>query len=100
MLDSFGCTQRVTRTTYRNGAGQENAFLNHYGRNVINLNEFTVEMNDDDAVKLIAPTLPPTAPTCSATFARRAIPWSRPSGSHRAKPTSMSLARWNSQLRE
>ena len=82
-----------------NGAGQENAFLNYYGSNVIHLNEFTVEMNDDDAVKLIAPTLPPTAPTCSATFARRAIPCSRPSGSHQAKPTSMSRDRWSLQSR-
>ena len=37
-----------------NGAGQESAFLSHYGNNLISLAEFTVEMDDDKAAKLIA----------------------------------------------
>jgi RHS repeat-associated protein len=36
------------------GAGQEQAFRNHYGTNLVSLQQFTVDMNDDDATKLIA----------------------------------------------
>ncbi len=54
LVDIGGDFNAATPAQTWNGAGQETAFRNHYGTNLISLAEFTVEMNDDDAAKLIA----------------------------------------------
>lgn len=54
LVDVGGNFNAGTPAQTWDGAGQESAFLTHYGNHLIQLAEFTVEMNDDDAAKLIA----------------------------------------------
>lgn len=54
LVDTGGNFNAANPAQTWTGAGQESAFLNHYGSNLISLAEFTVEMNDDDAATLIA----------------------------------------------
>lgn len=54
LVDMGGNFNTANPAQVWNGAGQESAFLSHYGNNLIRLAEFTVEMDDDKAATLIA----------------------------------------------
>jgi RHS repeat-associated protein len=54
LVDIGGNFNAATPAQTWDGAGQEAAFRAHYGNNLVSLAEFTVEMSDDNATKLIA----------------------------------------------